>query len=117
MDEESTSLSATAQRDSGIFSNWKDRRVALITGVSGQDGGYLTELLLEKGIYKLYQTLLGYEVHGIVRKNSERNKTINPKVTLHFGDLSDTRGFVDIISAVLPTEIYNLGAQSHVKVC
>lgn len=90
---------------------------ALITGISGQDGSYLTELLLEKG----------YEVHGIIRRasvfNTERIDHIyrdqhNPNVTmkLHYGDLTDSSNLNRIIEKVEPDEIYNLGAQSHVQV-
>ncbi|KAL3898275.1 MAG: hypothetical protein SGCHY_002851 [Lobulomycetales sp.] len=81
------------------------QKCALITGISGQDGFYLTQLLLEKG----------YSVHGVVRKNSPRNSTVNPRVHLHFGDLGDADAFTRIISLVRPHEVYNLGAQSHVK--
>jgi len=83
---------------------------ALITGITGQDGSYLAELLLEKG----------YEVHGITRRastvNTERIEHIKSKITLHDGDLSDTSSILKIISAVRPDEIYNLAAQSHVQV-
>ena len=85
-------------------------KVALITGITGQDGSYLAELLLEKG----------YEVHGIVRRasliNTHRIDHIFENITLHYGDLTDSLGIVKIIKAVQPQEIYNLGAQSHVKV-
>lgn len=85
-------------------------KVALITGITGQDGSYLAELLLEKG----------YEVHGIVRRasliNTHRIDHIFGQITLHYGDLTDSLGIVKIIKAVQPQEIYNLGAQSHVKV-
>ena len=90
---------------------------ALITGVSGQDGSYLVELLLEKG----------YEVHGIVRRQSS---TIRPrldavqarkdlpldKLVLHYGDLGDGGGLVRLVDKVQPDEVYNLAAQSHVRV-
>ncbi|KAI9334231.1 GDP-mannose 4,6-dehydratase [Zopfochytrium polystomum] len=92
------------------------RRVALITGITGQDGSYLTEFLLTKG----------YIVHGIIRRSSSfntgriehlyRDQHDNPRMILHYGDLSDSTNLVHIISQVQPTEIYNLGAQSHVKV-
>jgi GDPmannose 4,6-dehydratase len=90
---------------------------ALITGITGQDGSYLAELLLEKG----------YEVHGIVRRSSsfntgriehlykDRHET-GVKMFLHYGDLCDATNLIAIISAVKPSEIYNLGAMSHVKV-
>ena len=85
-------------------------KVALITGITGQDGSYLAELLLEKG----------YEVHGIVRRasliNTARIDHIFDKLTLHFGDLTDSTNLVSVIKKVEPDEIYNLGAQSHVKV-
>jgi len=83
---------------------------ALITGITGQDGSYLAELLLEKG----------YQVHGLVRRSSspnlERIHHIKDKVTLHEGDLSDSPSLKRIIEAVNPDEVYNLGAMSHVKV-
>jgi len=93
------------------------QKTALITGVTGQDGSYLTEFLLSKG----------YEVHGIKRRsslfNTERIDHIyqDPHVdhrnlTLHYGDLSDTSNLVRIVQEVQPDEIYNLGAQSHVAV-
>jgi len=90
---------------------------ALITGITGQDGSYLTELLLEKG----------YEVHGIIRRASSFNtqridhlykdqheKNVN--MILHYGDLNDSSALHRILESVRPDEIYNLGAQSHVKV-
>jgi len=96
---------------------YRNRKVALISGITGQDGSYLTEFLLSKG----------YEVHGIIRRSSSFNtgrlhhlyedqherptKFIN-----HYGDLSDSTNLVYIIAQVQPTEVYNLGAQSHVKV-
>jgi len=85
-------------------------KVALITGITGQDGSYLAELLLEKG----------YQVHGIVRRasliNTHRIDHIYDSITLHYGDLTDSTNLVRIIQKVKPDEIYNLGAQSHVKV-
>ena len=85
-------------------------KVALITGITGQDGSYLAELLLEKG----------YEVHGIVRRasliNTARIDHIFEKLNLHYGDLTDSTNLISIIKQVEPDEIYNLGAQSHVKV-
>ena len=85
-------------------------RVALITGITGQDGSYLAELLLEKG----------YEVHGIVRRcsliNTHRIDHIYEKLHLHYGDLADSSNIIRVIKQVKPDEIYNLGAQSHVKV-
>ena len=85
-------------------------KVALITGITGQDGSYLAELLLEKD----------YEVHGIVRRssliNTHRIDHIYPQLHLHYGDLTDATNIISIIKQVEPDEIYNLGAQSHVKV-
>ncbi|NBU48277.1 MAG: GDP-mannose 4,6-dehydratase [Flavobacteriales bacterium] len=87
-------------------------KTALITGITGQDGSYLTEFLLSKG----------YDVHGIVRRSSLINTYRidhlyhDPKVKLHYGDLTDSTSLVNIIQKVQPDEIYNLGAQSHVKV-
>ena len=85
-------------------------KVALITGITGQDGSYLAELLLEKG----------YEVHGIVRRssliNTDRIDHIYDQIKLHYGDLTDSTNLVRVIQQVQPDEIYNLGAQSHVKV-
>jgi GDPmannose 4,6-dehydratase len=94
-----------------------EKKVALVTGITGQDGSYLTELLLEKG----------YTVHGIIRRAStfntgridhiykDRHET-GVKLFLHYGDLCDATNLITIISNVRPTEIYNLGAMSHVKV-
>ena len=83
---------------------------ALITGITGQDGSYLAELLLEKG----------YEVHGIIRRasliNTHRIDHIYDQIKLHYGDLTDSTNLVRVIQQVQPDEIYNLGAQSHVKV-
>jgi len=85
-------------------------KVALITGITGQDGSYLAELLLKKG----------YEVHGIVRRasliNTHRIDDIYPQLKLHYGDLTDATNIISVIQKVQPDEIYNLGAQSHVKV-
>ena len=93
------------------------RKVALITGVTGQDGAYLSELLLKKN----------YEVHGIKRRASSFNTSRidhlyqdkhkeNVNFFLHYGDLTDATNFIRIIQEVQPDEVYNLGAQSHVKV-
>ena len=93
------------------------KKVALITGITGQDGSYLCELLLEKG----------YEVHGIKRRSSSFNTERidhlyqdpheeNAKFTLHYGDLTDSCNLIRIIQQIKPNEIYNLGAQSHVAV-
>ena len=88
------------------------KKRALITGVTGQDGSYLSELLLDKG----------YEVHGIIRRSSvdyrERIAHLegHPDFHLHYGDLSDSMSLVKVIGSVKPDEIYNLAAQSHVQV-
>ena len=88
------------------------RKVALITGVTGQDGSYLSEFLIEKG----------YDVHGIIRRSSvdyrERIAHLegHPQFHLHYGDMGDSMSLVKVIDKVRPTEIYNLAAQSHVQV-
>jgi len=83
---------------------------ALITGITGQDGSYLAELLLEKG----------YEVHGIVRRssliNTDRIDHIYEQLHLHYGDLTDSANIIALLQKIKPTELYNLGAMSHVKV-
>ena len=90
---------------------------ALITGITGQDGSYLTELLLEKG----------YEVHGLIRRSSTFNTSriehlyrdpheVEARLKLHYGDLTDANGLVRVVREVQPNEVYNLGAQSHVRV-
>ena len=83
---------------------------ALITGITGQDGSYLAELLLEKG----------YEVHGMTRRaslpNTDRIEHLLGRITLHDGDLSDSSSIIRILSLVRPDEVYNLAAQSHVQV-
>jgi GDPmannose 4,6-dehydratase len=83
---------------------------ALITGITGQDGSYLAELLLEKG----------YEVHGIIRRSSSFNTSridhILDRLNLHYGDLSDSGNLATLLLAISPDEIYNLAAQSHVRV-
>ena len=85
-------------------------KVALISGITGQDGSYLAELLLETG----------YEVHGIVRRssliNTHRIDPIYNDINLHYGDMTDAGSIIQIIQKVKPDEIYNLAAQSHVKV-
>lgn len=85
-------------------------KVALITGITGQDGSYLAEFLLSKG----------YQVHGIIRRssmiNTDRIDHIFDKIKLHYGDLSDSSNIIRVVQDVKPDEIYNLGAQSHVKV-
>ena len=93
------------------------KKVALITGMTGQDGSYLAEFLLEKG----------YEVHGIKRRASSLNTeridhiyqdphTSNQNLILHYGDLTDSSNLIRILSAIRPDEVYNLAAQSHVAV-
>jgi GDPmannose 4,6-dehydratase len=93
------------------------KKVAFITGVTGQDGSYLAEFLLAKG----------YEVHGLIRRSSTFNTSRidhiyqdphdnNPKLFLHYGDLIDGVGLTNLIRDIKPTEVYNLGAQSHVQV-
>ena len=85
---------------------------ALITGITGQDGSYLAELLLSKG----------YEVHGIKRRSSSFNTAridhifTHPNLHIHYGDLSDSSNLTKLVSTIQPQEIYNLGAQSHVAV-
>ena len=92
-------------------------KIALISGITGQDGSYLTELLLEKG----------YTVHGIIRRSSSFNtfridhlykndKILNKKLFLHYGDLTDSSNLNRLVEKINPSEIYNLGAQSHVQV-
>ena len=85
-------------------------KTALITGITGQDGSYLAEFLLEKG----------YKVHGIHRRSSISNmgriEHIQDKITLHDGDLSDSSSLIRVINLTQPDEIYNLAAQSHVQV-
>ena len=93
------------------------KKVAFITGITGQDGSYLAELLLSKG----------YEVHGLIRRSSSFNTSRidhiyqdphepNPKLFLHYGDLIDGVGLTNLIREIKPSEVYNLGAQSHVQV-
>jgi GDPmannose 4,6-dehydratase len=92
-------------------------KVAFITGITGQDGSYLTEILLEKG----------YEVHGLIRRSSSFNTgridhiyqdphTPHQKLILHYGDLTDGVNMTNLIHEIQPTEVYNLAAQSHVQV-
>ncbi|VDM27560.1 unnamed protein product [Toxocara canis] len=98
---------------------FRARKVALITGISGQDGSYLAELLLSKG----------YKVHGIIRRSSSFNTariehlysnpiTHQPDVNfkLHYGDMTDSSCLIKLITQIQPTEVYHLAAQSHVKV-
>ena len=101
--------------------NETNKKIALITGITGQDGSFLAEFLLEKG----------YEVHGIIRRSSSfntgriehlyfnewvRDMKQNRTINLHYGDMTDSSSLIRIIGEVKPTEIYNLAAQSHVKV-
>jgi len=92
-------------------------KIAFITGITGQDGSYLAELLISKG----------YEVHGLIRRSSSFNTSRidhiyqdghepNPKLFLHYGDLIDGVGLTNLIREITPDEVYNLGAQSHVQV-
>ena len=92
-------------------------KVAFVTGITGQDGSYLAELILSKG----------YEVHGLIRRSSSFNTSRidhiyqdshepNPKLFLHYGDLIDGVGLTNLIREIQPDEVYNLGAQSHVQV-
>lgn len=98
-----------------------NKKVALITGITGQDGSYLAEFLIDKG----------YEVHGIIRRSSSfnteriehlyieeliRDLHSKRKITLHYGDMTDTSNLIRLINLTAPNEIYNLAAQSHVKV-
>ena len=97
------------------------KKTALITGITGQDGSFLAELLIEKG----------YNVHGIIRRSSSfnteriehlyideliRDLHSNRKITLHYGDMTDTSNLIRLVKQIKPDEIYNLAAQSHVKV-
>ncbi|MFA0712119.1 GDP-mannose 4,6-dehydratase [Vibrio splendidus] len=89
------------------------KKIALITGITGQDGSYLAELLIEKG----------YEVHGIIRRassfNTERIDSVianSANIHLHYGDLTDSSNLIRLVKEIQPDEIYNLGAMSHVAV-
>ena len=88
------------------------KKIALITGINGQDGSYLSELLLEKG----------YEVHGTLKRNSvSENQTsrldnVFDKLILHYADLTDLSSLIRVISEIKPDEVYNLAAQSHVRI-
>lgn len=93
------------------------KKIAFITGITGQDGSYLAEFLLSKD----------YEVHGLIRRSSSFNTSridhiyqdvhdVNPQLFLHYGDLIDGVGLTNLIREISPTEVYNLGAQSHVQV-
>ena len=85
---------------------------ALITGITGQDGSYLAELLIEKG----------YDVHGTIRRSSVdfRERIVhlegNPHFHLHYADLGDSMSIIQVLNKVRPDEVYNLAAQSHVQV-
>ena len=121
-DENVKLVRSVSLRDLGRIGGLSDRRrtglkKALIIGITGQDGSYLAELLIEKG----------YEVHGLIRRAStfntaridhlyqDRHEGL-PRMTLHYGDLSDGSRLVSLIAELKPDEIYNLGAQSHVRV-
>jgi len=84
------------------------KKIALCTGITGQDASYLAELLLNKG----------YDVHGLIRRCSTSNtgRIDGMNITLHYGDLADSSTIMNILSEINPSEIYNLGAQSHVKI-
>ena len=97
------------------------KKTALITGITGQDGSYLAEFLIEKG----------YEVHGIIRRSSSfnteriehlyieeliRDLHSDRKVSLHYGDMTDSTNLIRLIQEIKPDEIYNLAAQSHVRI-
>uniref|UniRef100_A0A915PJ62 GDP-mannose 4,6-dehydratase n=1 Tax=Setaria digitata TaxID=48799 RepID=A0A915PJ62_9BILA len=114
--DDSYSMKAIGQMEIDKF---RARKVALITGISGQDGSYLAELLLSKG----------YKVHGIIRRSSSFNTArivhlySNPvthhadsSFTLHYGDMTDSSCLIKLINQIQPTEVYHLAAQSHVKV-
>jgi GDPmannose 4,6-dehydratase len=106
--EDTSSNLASAPTHSSNVS--EQRQVALITGITGQDGSYLAQLLLD----------IGYEVHGIVRRsfsfNTHRVDALpTDQLHLHYGDLADGSSCLEIVSRVQPTEVYNLGAQSHVR--
>ena len=92
------------------FQKLMSKKKAFITGITGQDGSYLAELLLEKG----------YEVHGVIRRSSSFNTGridhIFNQVTLHYGDVTDSANITNLIAQIKPDEIYNLAAQSHVQV-
>ncbi len=89
-----------------------NKKICLITGINGQDGSYLAELLYNKG----------YEIHGILKRNSvSENQTyrlnnIFDKIHLHYGDLSDLSSLISVVNKIKPHEIYNLAAQSHVRI-
>ena len=90
----------------------QESKIALITGINGQDGSYLSEFLLDKG----------YEVHGTLKRNSvSENQTarldnVYDKVNLHYADMTDLSSLFNVVQKVMPTEIYNLAAQSHVRI-
>ena len=112
-------MSLNLRRDQLLlcFSEYHSMKKALITGITGQDGAYLAELLIAKG----------YEVHGIKRRSSlfntdridhlyQDSHEANVKLKLHYGDLNDASNLIRIVQETQPDEIYNLGAMSHVKV-
>jgi GDPmannose 4,6-dehydratase len=95
-----------------LYDKMMNKKIALITGINGQDGSYLAEFLLEKG----------YEVHGTLKRNSvSENQTarldnVYDKLILHYADLTDLSSLISVIQKVKPSEIYNLAAQSHVRI-
>lgn len=98
-----------------ITGNWhqfisKQRQCLIISGITGQDGSYLTEILLDEG----------YQVHGLVRPSSQRRQALDRPmrrgVTLHFGDVNDSPRLMQILGKIQPDEVYHLAAQSHVGV-
>ncbi|KAL3083359.1 hypothetical protein niasHS_011161 [Heterodera schachtii] len=105
--------------DAKQFEEYRARKVAMITGISGQDGSYLAEFLLAKG----------YQVHGVIRRSSSFNTgriehlysnpmthAVGSSFNLHYGDMTDSSCLIKLISTIRPTELYHLAAQSHVKV-
>ncbi len=87
-----------------------EKKIAFITGITGQDGSYMADFLLEKG----------YEVHGLVRRsstfNTQRIDHIRDRLTLHYGDMTDPFSLLWALQKAQPTEVYNFAAQSHVQV-
>jgi GDPmannose 4,6-dehydratase len=116
-DQMNRSVLSNPHTEAFMHNNGAGRKVALITGVTGQDGAYLAELLLDKG----------YEVHGVKRRSSSFNTgridhlyqdphDEDVRFALHYGDMSDTSNIIRLVQEIQPTEIYNLAAQSHVQV-
>uniref|UniRef100_A0A914HI72 GDP-mannose 4,6-dehydratase n=1 Tax=Globodera rostochiensis TaxID=31243 RepID=A0A914HI72_GLORO len=115
---ESTKIAMDTE-DAKEMEEYRARKVALITGISGQDGSYLAEFLLSKG----------YQVHGVIRRSSSFNTariehlysnpfthSVGSSFNLHYGDMTDSSCLIKLISTIRPTELYHLAAQSHVKV-